>query len=111
VAEDHQPAARTWLKELGNVLRAALSVPRQADRALARLERGEISVRIPDLTAQVARLELTLRRLLAGVLFTGLLLGGLQLDQSGHRAYARGLFAGAVLALAGCVFAGRRRGA
>jgi predicted unusual protein kinase regulating ubiquinone biosynthesis (AarF/ABC1/UbiB family) len=111
LAEDRQPAAHTWLKELATLVRAALSVPRQADRALARIERGDLQVQMPQLTEQVARLDLTLRRLLAAVLFTGLLLGGLQLDQAGHGVYARGLFAAAVLALVGCVFARRRHGA
>jgi predicted unusual protein kinase regulating ubiquinone biosynthesis (AarF/ABC1/UbiB family) len=88
IAEDRAHPWRAWLDTLGAVARALVDVPLQADRALTRLERGELAVRMPELTAQVARLETTVRRLLSGVLFIGLLLAGLQLEQAGHSLYA-----------------------
>jgi len=110
IAEDRAHPWRGWIEVLGAVGRALVDVPLQADRALARLDRGEIAVRMPELTEQVARLEVTLRRLLSGVLFVGLLLAGLQLEQAGHSGYARGLFVASFLSLVTCLLT-RRRGA
>jgi predicted unusual protein kinase regulating ubiquinone biosynthesis (AarF/ABC1/UbiB family) len=109
IAEDRSRTWSDWLTTLASVGRALIDVPQQADRALARLERGEISVRMPELTDQVARLDLTLRRLLSGLLFVGFLLAGLQLDQSGHQTYARALFAGALVSLVACILTRERR--
>jgi predicted unusual protein kinase regulating ubiquinone biosynthesis (AarF/ABC1/UbiB family) len=100
---------KSWLGELGGAARALSTLPRRTEVVLERLDRGDLAVRVPELTEQVARLETTLRRLVAGLLFTGLLIGGLQLDQAGRPGYARGLFAGALLALLTCALTGRRR--
>lgn len=108
LVEDRRHPWQGWLSALGEIGRALIGAPRQAERALTQLERGELAVRMPELTAQVARLEVTLRRLLSGILFIGLLLAGLQLDQGGHPVYARALFVGALLSLATCMLTRRR---
>ena len=107
--EDRRRPWKGLLQTAGSLARALFDVPQQADRALERLERGDLSVRMPELTEQVARLEVTLRRLFAGILFVGLLLAGLQLDRAGHPAYAQTFLAGSVIALLGGLFARRHR--
>jgi succinate dehydrogenase/fumarate reductase cytochrome b subunit len=43
------------------------------------LERGDISVRSPEISQQVNRLERAVHRITGTILFTALLLGGIQL--------------------------------
>ncbi len=108
IVEDRRAPWQGWLETLGSVARSLVHLPQEADRALSRLDSGDLSVKVPELTEQVARLELTLRRLMAVLLSIGFLLAGLQLEQGGHASYARGLFGGAVLALLTCVLTRRR---
>jgi hypothetical protein len=58
---------------------------------------------MPELTEQVTRLEVTLRRLLSGFFSVGFLLAGLQLNQAGHVTYARVFYVGAALSLVICL--------
>ncbi|MET0811583.1 MAG: AarF/ABC1/UbiB kinase family protein, partial [Microbacterium sp.] len=76
--------------ERGNVVRAFASeavsiagitarLPRRMDDALTRLESGKLAVDTPRLDARIRSLERIGRRILAGVLFVGLLIGGILL--------------------------------
>jgi predicted unusual protein kinase regulating ubiquinone biosynthesis (AarF/ABC1/UbiB family) len=103
IAEDRRNLWEGGLETLRAVVRALLDVPQRADRVLATLERGEISIRMPELTEQVTRLEVTLRRLLSGFFSVGFLLAGLQLNQAGHVTYARVFYVGAALSLVICL--------
>jgi predicted unusual protein kinase regulating ubiquinone biosynthesis (AarF/ABC1/UbiB family) len=107
LAEDRGRPWKAWLASLGSVARALVDVPKRTDDALARLERGEIAVRLPDLTEQVARLELTLRRLLRGLLFAAFLAASLLVDPKAVNWWARALLAGAAFSLAWLVLARR----
>ena len=64
-------------------------------------------MRLPELTAQVSLLELTLRRLVGAMLFSAFLAGGLLLDPACNSWPARLLFAGAFVSL-GWVLLARR---
>ncbi len=103
LAEDQEPGWKVWFGELSVMARALASMPRRAEALLSRAERGELEIRMPELTAEVRQLATTVRRLLSGVLFTGFLIGGLQMEQAGHPLYAGGLFVGAMLALLACM--------
>jgi predicted unusual protein kinase regulating ubiquinone biosynthesis (AarF/ABC1/UbiB family) len=105
LAEERGRPWKAWLTGLGTVVRALVDVPKRTDDALARLERGEIAVRLPDLTEQVARLELTLRRMLGGLLFAAFLAASLLVDPHATSWWARVLLGGAALALAWVVLA------
>lgn len=80
-------AARLLREERGNLVRdaasqavqvlaAAARVPGRLDTVLARLDDGEVVLGDPRLERRVARLEVLGRRVVAGVLFGALLIGG-----------------------------------
>jgi predicted unusual protein kinase regulating ubiquinone biosynthesis (AarF/ABC1/UbiB family) len=97
-----------WLDEARTLARSLLAVPSKLDRILARMERGEISVRAPELSRQVTRLESALRRATGALLFGSLLLGGIQLHLAGEALFARVLWGGAGVGLLGVIFRRRR---
>ena len=107
VAEEAVSGWEFWLGELGGMARALLTLPRRTEAMLSRMERGDLAVRVPRLSRQVSRLEQTIRRLVGGVVFGALLLGGVQLTLAGHVVFGSVLFAAAGLALAWVVFARR----
>ncbi len=107
LAEEGREHWKGWLSGVGGLLRALVDVPRQTENALARLERGELAVRLPELTVQVSLLELTLRRLVAALLFSAFLAGVLLLDPACRLWPARLLLAGAAVSLGWLVLARR----
>lgn len=109
IAEEAQAGREVWFEELKTLARALLAGPVKLEAALRRLERGEVSVRTPDITRQSARLELALRQVAAGVVFTGLLLAGTQLYLAGQAVPAWVLLGAAGLSLLWLLLAGRRR--
>ena len=100
---------RYWLDTLGEMARALLALPGRAERALDRLERGAVTVRDPQLTRQVNRLEVSVRRLVGGVVFAALLTSGAQLALAGEDVLGTTLLAAAGVALAWVVLARRAK--
>ncbi|HEY6867231.1 MAG TPA: AarF/UbiB family protein, partial [Candidatus Eisenbacteria bacterium] len=107
IAEEAAGGLKPWLERLEGTVRALLAVPGRMDSILTRMERGEIAVRVPDVSAALARLEVTLRRLLGAVVFAALLLGGAQLLLSGHSLLGGALLAGAGVTLLWMILAPR----
>jgi hypothetical protein len=64
------------------------------------MERGELDVRVPELTQGIARLERAIRRGVGGVVFAALLMSGVQLYLAGHGVFAAVLLACALISLA-----------
>ena len=93
------------LAEAGAFLQTLLVLPRRMESALGKIERDELGVRIPGLDAQLGSIDLTLRRMLYALIFTALLLSGVQLQLGGEILYARLFFAGSLLVLVGILFA------
>lgn len=85
--------------------RALLALPRRAEAILSKMERGELAVRVPQIAEQVDRLELAVRRLVGGVIFAALLMGGVQLYLAGQVLFGSILLAIAGAALVWVVFA------
>lgn len=100
---------RVWLDELGVLARILLSFPRRIDGVVSKLERGDLTVRDPLLVAQVIRLERSINRLAAGLVFLGLLLGGIQLNLAGKDALSAVMLGGAGLTLGWLLLTGLRR--
>jgi hypothetical protein len=73
------------------------------------MERGELSVREPQLVAQVSRLERTISRLAGSLIFAVLMLGGIQLYLAGQDAFGAILLAGAGLSLGWMLLSALRR--
>jgi len=87
------------LKEIGDIARLALSMPRRADDLITRLEQGKLSVQNPDLRHQLARLNRALQRLTGAVIFAALFLGGVQFYLDGRELLAIAAGAAGLLAL------------
>ena len=72
------------LKEIGDILRVAVTLPRRTDELFTRIEQGKISIQNPDMKFQLMRLNRSLRRLGAAVIFAALFLGAVQLFLAGQ---------------------------
>ncbi|MET0812064.1 MAG: AarF/UbiB family protein, partial [Microbacterium sp.] len=70
---------RAFASEAASVAGITARLPRRMDDALTRLESGKLAVDTPRLDARIRSLERIGRRILAGVLFVGLLIGGILL--------------------------------
>ncbi len=73
------------------------------------MERGEIAVQAPEVSRQVDRLERVLRQLVWVIVFTALLISGVQVYLASPGWLATGLLVGAGLSLLAGLLAGRRR--
>jgi predicted unusual protein kinase regulating ubiquinone biosynthesis (AarF/ABC1/UbiB family) len=98
LADEAGSALEAWLAQAGGWLRTVAGLPSRLDRALLRLDRGEVSVGMPRVEQRLTALNAGVRRLTAAVLFGSLLLAGVQLLLGGLR-----LPAGVLLAAAGLV--------
>jgi predicted unusual protein kinase regulating ubiquinone biosynthesis (AarF/ABC1/UbiB family) len=67
-----------WLREIGEIVRTAVSLPRRIDNLVNRIEQGELEVRSPDLKNAMVRVEQSQRKLAWAVLCAAFLLGATQ---------------------------------
>jgi predicted unusual protein kinase regulating ubiquinone biosynthesis (AarF/ABC1/UbiB family) len=72
------------LRELGDILRIAVSLPRRGDELITRLEQGKLSIQTPDVKNQISRVDASLHRLTSAIIFAALFLGGIQLYLAGQ---------------------------
>jgi predicted unusual protein kinase regulating ubiquinone biosynthesis (AarF/ABC1/UbiB family) len=110
MADEIRTGREFWLGELESLARATLSVPRRMDSMLSKLERGEIAVRAPEVSQQVQRIEHGVRRITTSIIFTALLLGGIQLLLGGQEIIGAVLLGGAGLNLLWLLRNGMRSG-
>lgn len=109
IADEVRTGRETWLEELKVLGRSLLAVPVKLDTILAKLERGEVAVRAPEVIQQVNRLERALRQLTGALLCAAFLLGGIELALAGQVLAGRVLLAGAGLCFLWLVLLARRR--
>jgi len=93
-----------WLDELGEILRMLLSLPGQSSRVLGKMESGNLVVQVPQVTQQVSSLGTAVNRLTGGVIFTGLLLGGVLLYITGNENAGQALIAFSLFTLVWTLF-------
>jgi predicted unusual protein kinase regulating ubiquinone biosynthesis (AarF/ABC1/UbiB family) len=72
-----------WLDEIGELLKQLIALPSQTGRVLARLERGELQVNVPQVNRQIFYLESAVNRLTGSIIFAAFLFGGVLLYQGG----------------------------
>ena len=99
MAEEAKSGWQSWLDEALEVLRTLITLPRQVQGLAARIERGELEMRAPELERRVARLESAMRKTAGAVVFAALLAGGGQLYLGAALVPAYVMFAGAAFAL------------
>jgi predicted unusual protein kinase regulating ubiquinone biosynthesis (AarF/ABC1/UbiB family) len=99
LAEDSTFDWRILLDEAWDVAGAVLAVPKQAEAVLGKLNRSELALQVPRVEEQLARLELTVRRMVGAVICAASLLGAVQLYVVGQMTASAWLAAGALVAL------------
>jgi predicted unusual protein kinase regulating ubiquinone biosynthesis (AarF/ABC1/UbiB family) len=90
---------RVLADEAWHVAAATLALPRQAESVLAKLNRSELALQIPQVEEQLGRLELTIRRLAGVVIFAAAAVSAVQLWVTGSRIAGLSLAGGAIVAL------------
>lgn len=86
-----------WLEEFGSLLQNLIALPSQASRVFAQVERGDLIVQSPQISREVRALTRSVDRLTGGIIFLGLLLGGILLYNGGNMMFGQGLLAGAAI--------------
>ena len=95
---------RYWVGEAVDWGRTVAALPRQLEAVLSRLDRGQLSVQMPQVARQINALDRTVRRLIGGIIFAALLFSGTQFYLAGHSTSGELLLAGAGLALVWALF-------
>ena len=96
-----------FAKEALSIAGVAWRLPKRVDALIDRVEDGSIAVSSPHLERRVDRLERTARRLVAAVVFAGVLVAGAVVRPS-DTVLGTVLMVASVVPLAVAVFAGRR---
>jgi predicted unusual protein kinase regulating ubiquinone biosynthesis (AarF/ABC1/UbiB family) len=93
-----------WLDEIGDLVKELIAIPAQTTRVLSRLERGDLTVNMPQVNRQIYHLEGAVNRLVGGVVFAAFLFGGVLLYRGGDFALGFIFWGFSVLALLWTVF-------
>jgi len=93
-----------WLEEFGSLLQNLIALPSQASRVFAKAESGELIVQSPQVVREVRSLTRSVDRLTGGIIFVGLLLGGVLLYNAGNILYAQGLLIASGVVLLWIIF-------
>jgi len=84
--------------------RILIGLPARLDGLLTQIERGELEVGTPDVSRAMARVEATMRRMVGGIVFAGLLVTASQLYLSGRMIPSLVLFGASAIALLWVIF-------
>jgi predicted unusual protein kinase regulating ubiquinone biosynthesis (AarF/ABC1/UbiB family) len=109
LVDEGKRSSDIWLEEAKQIVGALLLMPKKIDKTLARIERGEIAVKTPEVNRQVAQIEKALRQLGWGVIFAALLLGGVQLFIAEYSIFGAVLLVGSGLSLMWVILLGLKR--
>lgn len=107
VADEGITGWRFWVNEAGTMARRLWAIPARIDGLLEKMERGEMTVKDPQLTEHLRRMEHSVRRGGWSLVFGALLLGGIELYLDNHVLFGVFLMVGAGLVMLRLLF-GRR---
>jgi predicted unusual protein kinase regulating ubiquinone biosynthesis (AarF/ABC1/UbiB family) len=96
-----------WLEELGSMLQTLVALPSQASRVFAQAERGDLVVQSPQVVQEVRLLTRSVDRLTDGLIFIGLLIGGVMLYNAGNIMYSQIMLGAALIPLLWILFSRR----
>jgi predicted unusual protein kinase regulating ubiquinone biosynthesis (AarF/ABC1/UbiB family) len=99
ISDEARNNRRDWLSELEQMARSWLNAPLKLDSLITRLERGDLTMRNPEVSQQVNHLERTTRSLSFGIIFAAFLLGGIQMVLGGFDVWGGVLLGGAAITL------------
>jgi len=106
VEKDGGTGWRLIMKELGDVARLLIGLPKRTDDLFTRIEQGRIDVRMPELKQHFSRLEHSVRKLAGSIIFAAGLVAGTDFYLGGHMEIAAAV-AGAEILLLGWILFGR----
>jgi predicted unusual protein kinase regulating ubiquinone biosynthesis (AarF/ABC1/UbiB family) len=78
IAEEAKHDWSYWLGEAGDIARKLIALPIRLDSVITKMERGEINIQDPLLSERIKKLEKTLSKVVAGILFTAFLIASIQ---------------------------------
>jgi predicted unusual protein kinase regulating ubiquinone biosynthesis (AarF/ABC1/UbiB family) len=99
VAEEVRISRENWLENLQSLVSALLSFPSKIQTTLERVDRGDVSIRVPELVQSTKRLERAGRQLVASLVFVAFFISAVQLYLAGQSVFAIVLFSLATLIL------------
>lgn len=108
ILEESKIKPAEFLSDLGVFARTLFTLPRRVNETIDKLEKGDIAVRMPEVTQRVKELEKGLRQIVWGIIFTAFLLSGVQAQIGNEELISYLLFSGAFLSIIRMFFAGRR---
>jgi predicted unusual protein kinase regulating ubiquinone biosynthesis (AarF/ABC1/UbiB family) len=88
-----------WLEELGKIVQNLIALPSQTSRVFAQVERGDLVVQTPELIREARALVRAVHRLTGGMIFVGLVVGGVMLYNAGNIGFGQGMLVGALIVL------------
>lgn len=99
ISEEARSNRTEWIYQIETIARSWISTPMKLDALLKKLDRGEITMRNPDVNQQMIRVERTIHRLGFGIIFAAIFLGGIQLVLGGYIAWGVFTICGSILFL------------
>ncbi len=83
IADEGGSDWQVWLDQIGDLVKELIALPGQASRVLTSIERGEITLNMPQVNRQLYHLEGAVNRLVGSLIFTAFLFGGVFLYTNG----------------------------
>ncbi len=109
IAEEARFNIGFWVERVENWLRLLTSLPWRMESTLAKLERGEVVVRVPEVSQNIRDLEEAVRQIVRAFIFIGVFLGGVQLYLAGKSPMAEILLVAGSLGLLWMIIRGGKR--
>jgi predicted unusual protein kinase regulating ubiquinone biosynthesis (AarF/ABC1/UbiB family) len=99
IAKETTSQPTFWLNQIKEFLQLFITLPRNMDRMMTKMERGEIEVRVSRLSNQIDHLGIVLQQMVGVIVFASFLLTGIQTYLAGFVIGGQILLAGSALAL------------
>jgi predicted unusual protein kinase regulating ubiquinone biosynthesis (AarF/ABC1/UbiB family) len=96
-----------WLEELVSMLQTLIALPSQASRVFAQTEGAGLMVQAPQTNRELRALTRSVDKLTGGLVFVGLLIGGVMFTNAGNVMYGQGMLGAALIALLWVLFSRR----
>jgi len=109
IAHEARISPEVWLREIQVIVKSLLAAPARIDAVLGKIERGEIAVHTPDISLQAVRIEGAIRQMVLGIVFTALLLAGVQIYLANMFYPSIALFGAAGICLVWMIYLGRKK--
>jgi len=88
-----------WLDQFKEILRVMFTMPSEMQRVIAKIEAGEVEVKVSRLSEQIDLLGIAMRQLVGVIIFASLLITGIQMYLAGHLLGGQLLLTGSALAV------------